>query len=251
MFSETEKEVRMQNFQDNRTVKDVTASANESSLASFFQKTYAYMGISLLLTFGIAYIMAYPLHSQLVGLRSNMLTWIILFGAQIALIFLINRNALKNTSKAVGGLVAFAVIEGIFFGTILSMFSAQAVVSAFLVATVDFGGMALYGFFTKRNLSNFAPILFGGLIALIIGSIVSIFLHSTGLYFIITIVGVLIFSGYAAFDHHNLKRMYFALQSQGMNTTNGLAISGALMLYLDFINLFIYFLQLFSFANRS
>ncbi|WP_257614838.1 Bax inhibitor-1/YccA family protein, partial [Oenococcus oeni] len=147
--------VRMQNYSDNRIIKDVTDSTNESGLAAFFQRTYAYMGAALLITFGLAYALAYPFYAEFVRFYASngALTWIVLAIAQLAVVFLIGRNALKNPALAFGGLLAFAVVEGIFFGAIFAMYDLQSIVSAFLMAAVDFGAMALYGFFTKKNLS--------------------------------------------------------------------------------------------------
>ncbi|PDH79193.1 hypothetical protein AO499_06570 [Oenococcus oeni] len=236
----------MQNYSDNRIIKDVTDSTNESGLAAFFQRTYAYMGAALLITFGLAYALAYPFYAEFVRFYASngALTWTVLAIAQLAVVFLIGRNALKNPALAFGGLLAFAVVEGIFFGAIFAMYDLQSIVSAFLMAAVDFGAMALYGFFTKKNLSRLAPILFGAMIALMVGLVVSIFVP--GFSFIMSVLGVLVFSVYAAYDNNRLKQMYFELQGQGNRTINGLAISGALSLYLDFVNLFLYLLRIFG-----
>ncbi|MFT8325005.1 Bax inhibitor-1 family protein [Oenococcus sicerae] len=236
----------MQNFSDNRVLKDVTDSTNESGLAAFFQRTYAYMGAALLITFGLAYALAYPFYTQFSQFYAShgMITWIVLAIAQLAVVFLIGRNALKNPTLALGGLLAFAVVEGIFFGALFAMYSVTSIVSAFLMAAVDFAAMSLYGFFTKKSLAGLAPILFGGMIAVIVGLILSIFVP--GFNLIISILAVVVFSVYTAYDNNRLKQMYFQLKSQGNDTTNGLAISGALSLYLDFVNIFIYLLRIFG-----
>ncbi|MCV3296082.1 MAG: Bax inhibitor-1/YccA family protein [Oenococcus sp.] len=236
----------MQNFSNNRVLKDVTDSTRQAGLAAFFQRTYAYMGGALLITFGLAYLLAYPLASQIANFYQNsgMLTWIILAIAQFAVVIMIGRNALKNPALALAGLLVYAVIEGLFFGVIFAVTSLSSIVSAFLVAAVDFGAMSLYGFITKKNLASWAPIMFGALIALFVGLIISIFVP--GFSLIISVLGILVFSAYAAYDNNRLKQMYFQLQGQGNETTNGLAIAGALNLYLDFINLFLFLLRLFG-----
>lgn len=236
----------MQNFSNNRILKDVTDSTKQSGLAAFFQRTYAYMGASLLITFGLAYALAYPLAGQVSRFyqSSGMLTWILLAVLQLGVVMMIGRNAMKNPALALSGLLVYAVIEGVFFGFIFAMYSLQAIVSAFLMAAVDFGAMSLYGFITKKNLASWAPILFGGMIALFVGLIISMFVP--GFNFIISILAIIVFSAYAAYDNNNLKQIYFQLQGQGNETVNGLAIAGALNLYLDFINLFLFVLQIFG-----
>ncbi|WP_439425940.1 Bax inhibitor-1 family protein [Oenococcus alcoholitolerans] len=236
----------MQNFSNNRIVKDVTDSNKESGLAAFFQRTYAYMGSALLITFGLAYALAYPLQQQFSTFYTSngTLTWLLLAIVQLGVVFLIGRNSLKNPALAFGGLLAYSVIEGIFFGMLFVIFDLQSVVSALLVAVVDFGAMAAYGLLTKRNLAGLAPILFGGLIAMLVGLIISLFVP--GFNLIMAFFGVILFSVFTAYDNNNLKHLYYSLQGQGNDAVNGLAISGALSLYLDFINLFIYLLRIFG-----
>jgi len=130
---------------------------------------------------------------------------------------------------------------------ILLAYTGESIVRVFLITAISFGGLSLVGYTTKKNLSGMGSFLMMGLIGIIVASIVNIFLGSSMMQFIISVVGVLVFAGLTAYDTQQIKNMY--LESDGTAVMGKKAVMGALRLYLDFINLFIMLLSLFG--NRN
>ena len=137
----------------------------------------------------------------------------------------------------------FAVINGMMLSPILLAYTKTSIVKTFIITATVFGAMSIYGLFTNRDLTRMGNILFMALIGLIIASLINIFTRSTTLEWIISGVGVLIFVGLTAWDTQQIKRMSLMLPEAG---TGRLAVLGALSLYLDFINLFLYLLRFFG-----
>ncbi|HEX7136311.1 MAG TPA: Bax inhibitor-1/YccA family protein, partial [Vicinamibacterales bacterium] len=136
--------------------------------------------------------------------------------------------------------VAYSALTGLTLSFVLVMFTGESVASTFLVSAGMFGATALYGSTTKRSLSGFGQFLFMGLIGLVLATFVGMFWHNNGLQFMISIVGVFIFTGLAAYDAQRLKQMALALPSGQIGSAS---VVGALSLYLDFINLFLMLLR--------
>ena len=134
----------------------------------------------------------------------------------------------------------FAIVNGLTLSPIFLAYTEESIASTFFITAATFGAMSLFGYLTKTDLSKFGSILFMALIGLIICTIVNIFMESESLYWICSFVGVLIFVGLTAWDTQKIKQMALAMP----NATDGrLATIGALSLYLDFINLFLYLLR--------
>ena len=145
---------------------------------------------------------------------------------------------------------AYAALMGLSLSSIFLVFTGYSIVQTFLVTAIAFAGLSLYGYVTKRDLSAFGTFLMMGLIGLIVASIVNIFLASSALAFAISVIGVLIFAGLTAWDTQSIKNDYIAHAQMGDSDWLGKsAIMGALRLYLDFINLFMFLLQFFG--NRE
>jgi uncharacterized protein len=124
------------------------------------------------------------------------------------------------------------------------VYTGASITRVFFISAATFGAMSLYGYTTQRDLTSFGSFLFMGLIGIIIASLVNIFLHSSGLDWVISVLGVLIFTGLTAYDTQNIKEMYSPMDD---GTVAGRkAVMGALRLYLDFINLFLMMLRLFG-----
>jgi FtsH-binding integral membrane protein len=139
---------------------------------------------------------------------------------------------------------------GLSLSSIFLVFTGYSIVQVFLITAVAFAGLSLYGYTTKRDLSGFGTFLMMGVIGLIVASIVNIFMQSDALMWAISVIGVLLFAGLTAFDTQNIKNTYLAHAVQGDQEWLGkAAIMGALNLYLDFINMFMFLLQLFG--NRD
>ena len=138
----------------------------------------------------------------------------------------------------------FAFLMGLSLSTILLTYTGASIARVFFITATTFGAMSIYGYTTKRDLTGMGSFLFMGLIGIIIASIVNIFMQSSMMYFVISVLGVLIFVGLTAYDTQKIKNMYMAYDSGEVSAKK--AIMGALTLYLDFINLFIMLLRLFG-----
>ena len=173
--------------------------------------------------------------------------WIFII-AEFALVFGISGgiNRMKS-STATMLFYLFAVVNGFMLSTIFLAYSITAIVKAFFITAGTFGAMTVYGYSTNRDLSRMGSLLFMALIGLIIASLVNIFLKSSGFDFIISILGVLIFVGLTAWDTQQIKTMISTMPGA---SAAKIATLGALSLYLDFINLFLYILRLFG-GNRD
>ena len=167
--------------------------------------------------------------------------WIVIFAPLVA-IFGISAVLANNPSKGVAQLClhGFAALMGLSFATIFAIFTMGSIVSAFMGAAVLFGTMSFYGYFTKRSLDSMGKFMFVGLIAICIASIVNIFIGSTVMQMVISALAIIIFLGLTAYDTQQIREMV------SIETSDAVEVSGALTLYMDFINLFLNLLQLFG-----
>jgi FtsH-binding integral membrane protein len=172
---------------------------------------------------------------------TGVLKWIVIF-APLAAIFGVSYVLGNNPSKGVAQLClhGFAALMGLSFATIFAVFNMGSIVSAFMGAAILFGVMSGYGYFTKKDLSGMGQMMFVGLIAIIIASIVNIFIGSTVLQMVISALAIIIFLGLTAYDTQRIR------EELSVDTSPAAEVSGALTLYMDFINLFINLLQLFG-----
>ncbi len=168
--------------------------------------------------------------------------WIVIF-APLAFIFavpILLNSGIGRTGKQLV-LHSFAALMGLSFATIFALYTMGSIVSAFMGAAVLFGTMSAYGYFTKTNLDSMGKFLFVGLIAIIIASLINIFIGSTLLQMVVSALAIIIFLGLTAYDTQKIRE-----QIMYSNFDDGAEISGALTLYLDFINLFLNLLSLFG-----
>lgn len=179
---------------------------------------------------------------------SPTLVWGLLIGEIVLVLILsaaINRLSFSTATLL---FILYSVINGVTLSSIFVVYTQGSIASTFFITAGMFGGLALYGSVTKKDLSGMGRFLFMTLIGLIIASIVNIFMHSEMLYWITTFVGVLVFAGLTAWDAQKIQQM--ALMADDVNeSTQKMALLGALMLYLDFINLFLYLLRIFGKRN--
>ncbi|ADG41337.1 MULTISPECIES: Bax inhibitor-1/YccA family protein [Leuconostoc] len=237
----------MDNFNIN-TRRDVTGV--DEGMRAFFKQTYTFMGIAVLVTAITGFIVQkFFLEQAIALLAGNFIGALALIGIQMLIITMIGRSTFKNPARAFGLLMAFAVVEGLTFGLLLAIYTGASVVMAFVSASAVFGGMALYGVFTKRDLTGMRSILFGALIGIIVASVVNMIFYSGIVSLLLSIVSVVVFALYTAYDNQNLKIMYS--QFAGQADTTGLAVNGALRLYLDFVNLFFALIRIFGVAGGS
>ena len=176
---------------------------------------------------------------------SPTLVWGLLIGEIVLVLILsaaINRLSFSTATLL---FILYSVVNGVTLSSIFVVYTQGSIASTFFITAGMFGGLALYGSVTKKDLSGMGRFLFMTLIGLIIASIVNIFMHSEMLYWITTFVGVLVFAGLTAWDAQKIQQM--ALMADDVNeSTQKMALLGALTLYLDFINLFLYLLRIFG-----
>ena len=179
---------------------------------------------------------------------SPTLVWGLLIGEIVLVLILsaaINRLSFSTATLL---FILYSVINGVTLSSIFVVYTQGSIASTFFITAGMFGGLALYGSVTKKDLSGMGRFLFMTLIGLIIASIVNIFMHSEMLYWITTFVGVLVFAGLTAWDAQKIQQM--ALMADDVNeSTQKMALLGALTLYLDFINLFLYLIRIFGKRN--
>lgn len=229
------------NYEEPRVV-----NPNSAGLNAFFRKVYTYMGLALLVTFVTAYIGITMFAQQIAVIFTSPASSLIMFGVMIGFVFLFSRKVMTNPGAAFGMLMGFAVLNGATFAVIGLTVEMTTIIYAFLTTVFLFAGMAAYGFMTKKSMASMGSILFGAVIALIIANIVNMFWFNSTMYLIVSVVGVVVFALYTAYDMNKLKEMYYEFGQTDARTAQGLAVSGALSLYMDFINLFIYLIRLFS-----
>jgi uncharacterized protein len=211
----------------------------------FLTRVFGWMVLGLLVTAASAGIIGAS-DSMLTDVTGNPLLLMVLFVAQLGLVFTIS-GAIDRLSVpvAVGLFLLYAALNGVIFAFVFELYTSQSIFTTFLVAASMFGAITLYGATTKSDLTRLGPILFGALIALIVATVVNIFVASSGLYWITTYAGVLIFAGLTAYDMQKLTQ-YGAAAGPGGEAQSKMAIRGALALYLDFINLFLFLLRIFG-----
>lgn len=225
--------------------QQLTAEQTSLIQATFMNKVYAWMSLALTLTGFIAYRTASSeaLLNLIFGTQFVFMGLII---AELGIVFWMV-SAMKRISSnlAIGLFLLYSALNGLTLSVILVAYTGASVASTFFVTAGTFGVMSAYGYFTKKDLTSWGNLLFMALIGLIIASVVNMFLNSSAMYWIITYAGVLIFVGLTAYDTQKIKRMSLELNIETEEGRKG-AIMGALALYLDFINLFIFLLRIFG-----
>jgi len=226
-----------------------SAAQIDAGLRAHMNKVYATMSVGLLVTAGAAWgIGTSPamlaIFRDPITLQPNILGWAIMF-APLVMVFAFSAM-LNRISAAAAQLFfyAFSAVMGISISWIFSVFTGVSIVQTFLITAIAFAGLSLYGYTTKKNLSGMGTFLMMGLIGIIVASIVNIFLGSPALHFVISVAGVLIFAGLTAYDTQSIKNEYIEhARHMDEEWLGKSAIMGALRLYLDFINLFMFLLQ--------
>ena len=219
--------------------------ARQDAASIFLAKVFNWMALGLGITGVVAYFTAAS--GLAVKIINSPLFLIIALGTLGLVFFLSARIDKIQASTASALFVIYSVLNGLFFSTIFLRYTGSSIASTFVITAGMFGAMAVYGLVTKRDLSGWGSFLFMGLIGLIIASIVNIFLKSPGVYWVTSMIGVLIFTGLTAYDVQKIKRMgEEGIMAQGQEAITKGSIMGALALYLDFINLFLMLLRFFG-----
>ena len=217
------------------------AKAIDVGLRTFMLRVYNYMAAGVGLT-GIAAFLTY----QFTGpeLLRSPLMWVLIL-APLGLVFFISARINTLSVEAARALFfLYAALVGISLSTIFHIYTQSSITRVFFISAATFGAMSLWGYTTQRDLTGMGSFLFMGLIGIIIATLVNIFLQSSGLYWVISVLGVLIFVGLTAYDTQNIKELYSPMDDGTIAGRK--AVMGALRLYLDFINLFLMLLRLFG-----
>lgn len=218
----------------------------QNAYLAILKNVYLWMTLALGIS-GLTAIVVANSHQLLELLYSNSIVLFIIFLAQLGLVWLISAkiNSISiNTATAL--FIAYSILTGVTLASIFIVFTQESIASVFFISAGTFAGISIYGYTTKRDLSNWSAYLFMGLIGLIIASVVNWFMHSEILYWIISYVGVLVFVGLTAYDTQKIKQLALISHDHNGDVPQKVALIGALTLYLDFINLFIYLLRIFG-----
>ena len=214
--------------------------SQEAVFSNFMQRVYQWMamglaltGLAAFVTIGNASLLRFVVHGGM---------WLF-FIAEFALVIWLTRSIQKISAQAATiGFLAYSVLNGITLSGIFLVYTAASISSTFFITAMTFAGVSIYGWVTKQDLTSVGSFCGMALWGVIIASIVNIFFHAPVFYFILSYCGVAVFIGLTAYDTQRLK----AIHQSMANAPEQLAIVGALMLYLDFINMFLFLLQIFG-----
>ena len=242
----------MADYNTYRTTQGVgtrTAVVDEG-LRAHMNKVYGLMSVGMLVTaiaaWGISTAAVGP-DGQLTALGAAIYTtplrWVLMF-APLIVVFafgaMLNRLSVQTATLVFYG---FAALMGISISSIFLVYTSMSIIQTFLITAIAFAGLSLWGYTTKKDISGWGSFLIMGVIGLIVASIVNIFLGSPAMQFAISVLGVLIFAGLTAYDTQNIKNTYLQMAGSDRDFLGKAAIMGALQLYLDFLNLFMFLLQ--------
>lgn len=219
----------------------VSADVRDVRVTAFLSKVYGWMFLGLLITAGTAMFVASSETLIETFIVNRFLFWILVLAQLGIVFFLAARVNDLSPATAAGLFLLYSAMVGVTSSVIFLVYTGASIVSAFMIAGTMFGAMALFGTLTKRSLAGVGQFMFMGLIGLIIASIVNIFWLNSALSFVISVVGVIVFTGLTAWDAQRLKAMAVSLPD---GRVGAYAVVGALELYLDFINLFFFILRL-------
>ena len=221
-----------------------TVLRSDSTFRSMLQQVYGWMAAGLALTGLVAWYVSQS-ETLLALFFGQQLVFFGLILAQLGLVMGLSWGLSRmSAAVATGGFILYSAISGVTLAAIFLVYTTESIASTFFVTGAVVGAMSLYGYTTKRDLSSWGSYLFMALIGLIIASLVNIFLQSTAIYWVTTYAGVLLFVGLTAYDTQKLKQLSNNINERDTETFQKMVILGALTLYLDFINLFLYLLRL-------
>ncbi|RMF41607.1 MAG: Bax inhibitor-1/YccA family protein [Alphaproteobacteria bacterium] len=248
----------MAQYETVRRRAGVRAAEIDAGLRAHMNRVYGLMSVAMLITGLIAWVVGSDFHAAVNGQPTMVLSpavletmftspvrYIIMF-APLAVVFLFGAAVNRlSTQAATGVFYLFAALMGLSISWIFAVFTGASIATTFFVTAIAFAGLSLYGYTTKRDLSAMGRFMVMGLIGLIVAMVINIFVGSTALQFAISVIGVLIFAGLTAWDTQSIKNEYLSVREapDGEVIAQKMAIHGALRLYLDFLNLFLFLLQ--------
>jgi hypothetical protein len=229
----------MENYDGNAAAPGISAASTtavDAGLRTYMLRVYNYMAAGVGLT-GLVAFLTYQITGP--ALLQSPLMWVLML-APLALVFYISSRI--NTLSAEAARRLFFIYAGLSLSTIFHVYTGSSITRVFFISAATFGALSLWGYTTRRDLSGFGTFLFMGVIGIVIASVVNLFLRSSGLDWMISIIGVGVFAGLTAYDTQRIKGMYD--RSDDDTSAGRKAVMGALSLYLNFINLFMMLLRL-------
>ena len=222
------------------TYENEMSYRSASEVNSAMARVYGHMSIAVIVSMFVSYFVGTS-PELLEFFFTGWIKWLVIL-SPLAAIFGVAMVLANNPSKSVAQLClhGFAALMGLSFATIFAVFTMGSIVSAFMGAAILFGVMSGYGYFTKQSLDNVGKFMFVGLIAIVVASIVNIFIGSTVMAMVISALAIIIFLGLTAYDTQKIR------EEVSYNTSDTVEVRGALTLYMDFINLFLNLLNLFG-----
>lgn len=238
--------INLEPIRPNPAVRGAPPTAIEAGFRDYMHAVYAYMAGGLALTGFVAYFsVAEGIYQKL---ATTPLIWVVLFAPLAMVLFLSFRIQKMSLPAARVAYWAFATLMGLSIAGIFLLYTGESIARVFFITAGTFGGMSVFGYTTQRDLSKWGSFLMMGLFGVIIAAVVNLFLHSSQLQFLVSVIGVIVFVGLTAYDTQRIKRMYVV--ADGPDVVGKKVVMGALMLYLDFVNLFLMLLQLFGGGRR-
>jgi len=222
------------------TYENAGSYRSASEINSAMGRVYGHMSLAVIVSMIVSYFVGTS-PELLAFFFTGWMKWIVIFSPLVAIfgvVMILGNNPSKSTAQLC--LHGFAALMGLSFATIFAVFTMGSIVSAFMGAAILFGVMSGYGYFTKQSLDSVGKFMFVGLIAIIIASIVNIFIGSTVMQMVISALAIIIFLGLTAYDTQKIR------EELSVQASDVAEVRGALTLYMDFINLFINLLQLFG-----
>ncbi|WP_112324074.1 Bax inhibitor-1/YccA family protein [Oceanibium sediminis] len=232
-----------------RTAAGVRTAEIDAGLRAHMNKVYGLMSVAMVVTGAVSWAVGtspalFSLLRDPATLQPNILGWIVMF-APLIMVFalggMINR---MSTAAAQFFFYAFSAVMGLSISWIFQAFTSISIVQTFFVTAIAFASLSLWGYTTKKDISAWGSFLIMGVVGLIVASIINIFLGSPAIHFAVSVLGLLIFAGLTAYDTQRLKNEYLQMSAAGATEWLGkAAVMGALSLYLNFINMFMFLLQ--------
>jgi FtsH-binding integral membrane protein len=233
-----------------------TGAAVDEGLRSYMLSVYNYMSAGVALTGITAYVVSAMAVAGKVGgqvaltpfgqmLYQTPLMYVVMLAPLAFVMYLSFRVYKMSVASAQLAFWLFAVVMGLSLSSIFLVYTGQSITQVFFVTAAAFAGLSLVGYTTKTDLSGWGSFLIMGVIGIIVAAVVNLFLQSSAVQFAVSVIGVLVFAGLTAYDTQRIKEGYYQFQGDATAVAKG-AIMGALSLYLDFINMFTFLLQLFG-----
>jgi hypothetical protein len=214
--------------------------AAEERVSTFLRSTYGWMAAGLAITAVVAFLVASSPSIVLTIAQNRPILWILML-AQLGLVVWMSARVQQMAAGTASLLfILYSALTGVTLSFVLLAYTGESVATTFVVAAGMFGAMATFGTVTGKSLAGMGQVLFMGLVGVVLASIVGIFWHNDAFQFVLSFIGVIVFTGLAAYDAQRLKQMALALPN---GQVGSYAIVGALTLYLDFINLFLFLLR--------